>query len=388
MPVDALTTNPPPPAATQPPSWRHLRPTLEHVGPNWYASVMGTGIIATAAATLPMVSAQLHVFAQVVWIAAAFLLLAVTAAVVMHWRRYPGNARSHAADPTMAQFFGAPPMALMTVGAGAVLIGKSIIGLRAAVDLDWVLWTTGTIGGLFTAVWVPFLLFTRHEVQHDGAFGGWLMPVVPPMVSAATGALLVPHVAAGAARTTLLYGCYAMFGLSLLASLIVITMIWSRLAHHGSSGTPRVPTLWIVLGPLGQSITAAGLLGTDAKLAVEPHLASAMNLFAILYGVPVWGFAMLWIALAAALTVRTVRRGLPFALTWWSFTFPVGTFVTGTTQLAVHTGLPAYRWAAVLAYGGLLLAWALVAARTVRGSLRGELTRRPSPTGPVVAHKG
>jgi putative transposase len=31
---------------------------------------------------------------------------------------------------------------------------------------------------------------------------------------------------------------------------------------------------------------------------------------------------------------------MPFA-TWWSLTFPVGRFVTGTTQLAVHTGLPA-----------------------------------------------
>ncbi len=42
-------------------------------------------------------------------------------------------------------------------------------------------------------------------------------------------------------------------------------------------------------------------------------------------GVPTWGFAMMWLALAAAITVLTARRGLPFALTWWSFTLPVGT---------------------------------------------------------------
>ena len=71
-----------------------------------------------------------------------------------------------------------------------------------------------------------------------------------------------------------------------------------------------------------------------------------MNVFAVLFGVPVWGFAVLWIALATELTVRTLRRGMPFALTWWSLTFPVGTFVTGTTQLANHTGLPAFKVAA------------------------------------------
>jgi tellurite resistance protein TehA-like permease len=229
-------------------------------------------------------------------------------------------------------------------------------------------------------------MFTQHSVEPDAAFGGWLMPVVPPMVSAAGGALLITHIKPGAGRQTMLYGCYAMFGLSAVASLIIITMIWTRLAYYGTSGTARVPTLWIVLGPLGQSITAAGLLGTNAALAVNPKMADGMNVFAVLYGVPVWGFAVLWIALATSLTVRTLRRGMPFALTWWSLTFPVGTFVTGTTQLAVHTGLPALRVAAAVAYVCLLGAWLLVAIRTARGSLRGNLFQPPS-TDPVKAHK-
>ena len=157
-------------------------------------------------------------------------------------------------------------------------------------------------------------------------------------------------------------------------------------AGHWQSGTARVPTLWIVLGPLGQSITVAGLLGTDAALAVDQNLADGMSVFAVIYGVPVWGFAVLWIGLATALTVRTVRRGMPFALTWWSLTFPVGTFVTGTTQLALHTGLPAFRVAAAIAYVALLGTWCLVALRTFRGGLGGGLFAAPAP-GPVRASK-
>src|SRR6476619_8525843 len=155
-------------------------------------------------------------------------------------------------------------------------------------------------------------------------------------------------------------------------------MIWSRLALYGTSGTTRVPTLWIVLGPLGQGITAAGLLGANAAMAVPLELASGMNVFVVLFGVPVWGFAMLWIVLATELTVRTLRRGMPFALTWWSLTFPVGTFVTGTTQLANHTGLPAFQVAAAVAYAGLLGTWCLVAVRTFRGGLRGNIFAPPS----------
>jgi C4-dicarboxylate transporter/malic acid transport protein len=360
---------------------------LGNLGPNWFASVMGTGIVATAGATLPIHIPGLHVFARVAWVFAAVLLAVLTVAVAAHWVRHPTVARSHAYNPQMAHFYGAAPMALLTVGAGAVLIGQDLIGMRAAVDLDWVLWTAGTLGGLFTAMTIPYLMFTQHDVEPDAAFGGWLMPIVPPMVSAATGALLIPHLPAGTARETMLYGCYAMFGLSLFASVVIITMVWSRLAHFGTSGTARVPTLWIVLGPLGQSITAAGLLGTNAALAVDPQLAMGMGIFAILFGVPIWGFAVLWIALATALTVRTARRGMPFALTWWSLTFPVGTFVTGTTQLAVHTELPAFRLAAAIAYVGLLSTWGLVAVRTARGSLRGNLFLPPPSTGPIKAHK-
>ena len=360
---------------------------LGNIGPNWFASVMGTGIVATAGATLPVRVAGLHAFAEVVWVIAAALLVVLVIAVGGHWLRHPTVARSHARNPQMAHFYGAAPMALMTVGAGAVLVGEDLIGERIAVDLDWVLWTAGTLGGLFTAVSIPFLMFTQYDVEPDAAFGGWLMPVVPPMVSAATGALLLSHMAAGTGRQTMLYGCYAMFGLSLVASLNIIVMIWSRLTLYGTSGSARVPTLWIVLGPLGQSITAAGLLGAAAAIAVDHDIAESMNAFAILYGVPVWGFAVLWIALATSLTVRTLWRGMPFALTWWSLTFPVGTFVTGTAQLAAHTHLPAFRVGAAIAYAGLLFTWLLVGVRTARGSLRGNLMKVPPSAAPVKASK-
>ena len=41
----------------------------------------------------------------------------------------------------MVQFYGAPPMALLTVGAGALLLGPCLIGAHAAITIDAVLWT-------------------------------------------------------------------------------------------------------------------------------------------------------------------------------------------------------------------------------------------------------
>ena len=346
---------------------------LKHFGPNWFAAVMGTGIIASAAVTLPVQVYGQRGFALAVWIGAAALLAVLITATAAHWVKHPAQARSHVSHPVMSHFYGAPPMALLTVGAGALLVGRDLIGLRAAVDLDWALWAAGTVTGLMSAAVVPYFAFTQHTYQPESAVGAWLMPIVPPMVSASTGALLVPYAAAGQARETLLLGCYVMFGLSLFASIIVITLIWSRLAQHKVGAADAVPTLWIVLGPLGQSITAAGLMGNAAKAVLPAPYASGAAALALFYGLATWGFALLWLAIATAITVRTAREHLPFSLTWWSFTYGVGTVVTGTSGLAARTGLEIFVVAATALYLFVLLAWATVLIRTTRGAAHGRL---------------
>jgi tellurite resistance protein TehA-like permease len=118
-----------------------------------------------------------------------------------------------------------------------------------------------------------------------------------------------------------------------------------------------------------------------------PYAAGAA-VFALLYGVPTWGFAMLWLALAAAITIRTIRQRLPFALTWWSFTFPVGTTVTGTIALADRSGSNALRVVSVVLYVLLIAAWLVVAVRTARGSISGRLFLPPPPASQPAAETG
>jgi tellurite resistance protein TehA-like permease len=358
------------------------------LGPNWFASVMGTGIIANAAASLPVFSDKLHGFALVIWCLASLMLIGLVLATSTFLFRQQNAWKRHFRDPMMAQFYGAPPMAALTVAGGTLLLGHNLIGRDLALEIAWVLWFIGTISGLCTAVVIPYRLFTIFEVRPDSAFGGWLMPVVPPMVSAAIGAMLVPYAPEGILRQAMFYLCFSMFGLSLLPALIIISMIWSRLAHHGTSGTSRVPTLWIVLGPLGQSMTAAGILGNVAKGAVPAEIAHGFELFAVLYSVPIFGFVILWTCFAILLTLRARQRHMRFALTYWAFTFPVGTCVTGTAQLAHHTGLPLFEWTSILYYLGLLAAWAVAAFGTTKGMILGHLFQPPSSSAkPIISVK-
>jgi C4-dicarboxylate transporter/malic acid transport protein len=344
----------------------HHVPMVTSIKPSWFASVMGTGIVANAAMLLPFHSPSLTAVAVLFWVVAAGLLIVLLTAGALQLARHPTLFRSHHHSLQVAPFYGAFSMGILTVGSGALLAGSHLIGTSAAVWIDSVLWTAGTATGLACAVGIPYMLFTEHRPALSDAYGSWLMPVVPPMVSAAAGAGLIAHLAPGQARLDLLYGCYAMFGISLVMALIVIAILWARLALHGVGESRMVPTLWIVLGPLGQSITAVSLLAKAAPSAAAPAgIAHAFRDFAVVYGLPIWGFAVAWLALVIAITIKSAREGLPFAPTWWSFTFPLGTVVTGTSLLSASSHVDVLRYTAAGLFVALLCAWLTVTSRTL-----------------------
>lgn len=336
---------------------------LEHITPNWFASVMGTGIVANAAATLPLRLPGLHVFATVIWILASAALVMLTVAFLAHWLLHRANARGYAGHPVASLFYGAPPMALLTVAGGTLLVGKDIVGDGLALGIATSLWIAGTALGLATCVWIPRRMIKAGDHLQAVPLPAWLMPVVPPMVSATVGALLLPHITDTGLRTAFLWCCYGLFAVSLSLGGVVLTLI----ARRGVvPALQAVPTVWITLGMVGQSITAANLLGGDAHTTLGV-------VFGIVYGLIAGSVGAGMFALAVVLTVRAARAGLTFTLTWWSFTFPVGTCVTGATALGTALGSGALEVLAICLYAVLLAAWGTVASKTLVGSFSGRI---------------
>jgi len=338
--------------------------------------------VAVALELLPVRLPGADVVAAGLWAVAAAVLVALAGAVAVVPRRRL-RWRAALTDPAVAPALGVPPMAVLTVGAATLLAGRHVVGLQPAVVLAGALWAVGTAGGLVAAVAVPAAMATRHRVRLDDVSGVWLLPVVPPLVSAATGAALVAHVPAGEARLDLLIILYALFGLGLLAALPTAGLVWARLLLHGPGPAERAPAVWVVLGPLGTSITAANLLGAASAHVVAAPTAGALQAFGLVYGLPVAGFAALWLALAIGLTRHhAARDGVPFSAAWWSFVFPVGTLVTGTSELAGRTGSQALRGVALALFAGLVAAWAITAARALAAAAArapaGRRRRRPA----------
>lgn len=365
------------------------------VAPNWFTAAMGTGIVANAAMLLPLDLPGLRALALGAWVAAALLLARLCALAFQQWqagrraRRDPfaalAAAPGAAATPTVtlatAPFWGAPPMALMTVASGTLLVGRDLLGDDAALAVAATLWGLGTLGGLVAAFAVPRWLLTHPDRRLDHVYATWLMPVVPPLVSATSGAALIARAPAGPLRTGLLIACCALFALSMAAVTATKLLLARRLKAHGAGPARMVPTLFIALGPLGQSVTAACLLAAVAPKAVGAQLAHGLDLLAVAFAIPVFALALIWLAVATTVTARTaVGPGLPFAATWWSFIFPLGTCVTGSSELAQRLGAAPLTWVAGALFAALLAVWVTVAAATARHAyVRRGATPAPTP---------
>ncbi|MBJ7332489.1 MAG: C4-dicarboxylate ABC transporter [Solirubrobacteraceae bacterium] len=345
-----------------------MRRVLRDAGPTWFTPVMGTGVLACGAEVLPVGGAVLDPIATMLWAVAALLLMGVSLAGLAAWQRPHRSLRAEVMNPEVAPFLAAPPIAVLTVAAGALLAGAPLLGERASVWLAAVLWTLGTASGLAVAVVVPVVKFTRHSLRAEDWLATWILPTVPPLVSASTGALLLAHLPAGQAQLTMLLAGWAMLGATLVATMATLSILWARMAFHQVGAAAATPTVWLVLGPLGQAVTAALLLGEAGVGVLPAPYGAGLRDVGLAVALPIWGFTLLWLMIAATITLDVARRHLPFTLTWWSFVYPVGTCVVGTSLLADVTRAVAVSAIAVGLFALLVSAWVVSGVRTTRAA--------------------
>jgi C4-dicarboxylate transporter/malic acid transport protein len=328
---------------------------------------MGTGILAICLTISPIVIPGGATFGAVLWALDSAAFIVMCALLAARTASRPRVIFATLNDPVRAQVWGAPPMACFTIAVGCLKIGEHVIRREYCIVVAQALFIAGVAGSLLSVSVVPYLMFTRHELTQKHALGSWLLPVVPPIVASVPAALLCTTWPA-ALRGDLLAFAYALLGLGLMLAACIIVTFYGRLVYEKVPDGAQVTTLWLVVGPLGQSIAGFIALGGAAR-QVWPELAHGLAAAALAYGVLVWGFSIYWLGMAIALTIRAACKHLPFALSWWAFTFPVGVLTAGTDGLYLVTGAHLFAVASVLLLALLAGMWTLVAIRTFAVSL-------------------
>ncbi len=225
-------------------------------------------------------------------------------------------------------------------------------------------------------------MFTRQDHALSNMTALWLLPVVASEVAAASAGLIAPRLDIAAAQT-LVYPGYVLFALSLPLALMIITVLVLRLARSKLPPAELGVSMFLPLGPLATGALALLQLGEAAPRVLEAQglgeLAPVAVGLGLLGAVMLWGFGAWWLALATLTTLRFLRRGLPFYLGWWGFTFPLGVFTAATFGLGTLPHMVFFTNLKHLLIVSLAILWIMVTARTAHGVWHGHLFRPASP---------
>jgi tellurite resistance protein len=232
----------------------------------------------------------------------AALLVLYGAKVVRHRARVLEELH----HPVRMSFF--PTISISFVLAGTVL-------LPIAPAASFWLWAAGAAGHLVLVLLI--LSFWIHhqsfEIQHINP--AWFIPMV--------GNVLIP--VAGVAHAPAELNWF-FFSVGILFWGVLLTIIFYRVIFHTPLPERLMPTLFILIAP-----PAVGFL---AYL----KLAGGLDAFArFTY------YCALFFTLLLATQWRRFAR-LPFALSWWAYSFPIAAVTVASLAMAERTGLAFFHY--------------------------------------------
>jgi C4-dicarboxylate transporter/malic acid transport protein len=358
----------------------HPREVIRQFTPNWFAATMGTGILSLVLPQIPVIGPSLIGAGEALWMANIALFAVFSTLYAAHWALFPHEARRVFGHSVVSMFFGTIPMGLATIINGFVVFGLPLLG-EGAIAIASGLWVADAAMSLACGVAIPYLMFTRQEHSIDQMTAVWLLPVVAAEVAAASGGILAPHLADGPAQFALLAASYALWAYSVPVAFGILSILVLRMALHKLPHSGMAASSWLALGPIGTGALGLLVLGGDAPAIFAAHGLASIGAVAqgigVIGGLTLWGFGLWWLMLAAMITIRYFREGVPFNLGWWGYTFPLGVYTAATLRLGSSLDLTFFSVVGALLALALAAAWMVVATLTIHGGWKGHLFAAP-----------
>lgn len=349
---------------------------VQHFAPGWFASVMGTAVIAVAIFVfrepVPLAGAL-----QVFFLAVAVLLfLVLLVPWALRWLQYPEAVRRDLNHPVSAAFFPTMPISLLVIG---IALEKTALGFVPEHVLWAVLqalWLAGAAGIFLFALAILNTFFQQPEIKWETSTLGWLIPPVSALLVPVLGSSLAVHFAGTAWGAVNLVGSLIFLGVGGILFVLVMAVVLVRYIFYALPPVHLAPTLWVGIAPTSiLTIIALRLAAPlQAYLGFGAQTAETLNVLALGSAVALWGFALFWLLLAVLVTLQVHRKTpLPFALSWWAFVFPVGAFTVATGVLYQALPVAFFRWVGLAALLSLLILWLVTLWRTAQGVRRGTI---------------
>lgn len=315
-------------AARPAPSW------LAHVPVPLFAVVMGVCGLGLAWRKAHVVLGVPESVSDAALAMAGAVFLAITALYLAKALKHPEAVAHEFAHPVRANFFPAFSISLLLLARAALPLSH---------DAALAMWAVGSAIHLsFTLLLLGRWIVRNHDIHHSNP--AWFIPVV--------GNILVPLTGAPLGYTEI---SWFFFSIGIGFWIVLFTIVFYRVVFHDQMPAKFMPTLFILIAP-----PAIGFISYEALTGAIDPFARVLYHFALFLGLLV-------------LTLARVFLKVPFAVSWWAYTFPLDALTIATLEYHERTGaegLAPVCWTALVLTTAIVV---LVFARTLGALVGGKL---------------
>lgn len=343
----------------------------EHFNPAWFASVMGTAVIPLALS-----------FIQASWVqplSIVFLLLSVIMFVVfvLPWTAkfflYPASVKKDLNHPIAANFFPTMPISLILFSLNLMKFPTMFFSKETSLTLAYYLWLLGSTGIYLMGFVILTHIFRHQEIKIAHANFGWYIPPVSKLLVPIAGFELAEKLADKSEFAITV--SMVSLGVGFFLFLFVGAAVYHRYIYHELPMSKFAATFFIGIAPTAiisvVLFKMIHLFQHHAYFGIDGAVFVPIAKIGILL---TWGFSAWWFLMALVITSYYLKvLELPYALSWWAFTFPSGALCvsSGVAWKITNVAMIQYFYYFVVAF--LLIVWSLILLRTAKGIISGKI---------------
>lgn len=313
----------------------HAEPRLKHLPISIFAIIMGLSGLTLATERLEKTHNMGHGISPFLLGVTSVVFLVLLIIYGLKCVRFSDDVKAEWKHPVRLAFFPAISISVILVATAALPFNTG---------LAHTLWLVGASLHILATLLIVNAWINRPSFEAPHLNPAWFIPAV--------GNVIVPIAGSGLGYMEL---SWFFFATGMLFWLVLLTLVFNRLIFHKPMPARLVPTLMILVAPPAVAFVAyMKLTGT-----LDP------------FGRVLYGAVILFALIVLTQVPKLIK--LPFALSWWAYSFPLAAMVIATFVMHEATKIAGYAFLANCLYGLLLAVIAGLLVRTAMAISRHEI---------------
>lgn len=350
---------------------------------------MNSGILALLLQQCPYQFNGVGILSIIFYVLDLALFVVFSLIFITRFLMFKGEAYNEViSQPPEMMFCACWPIAWMTLTSLTSLIDSNARwGHHAFTIVAYVMWWICVVWSLAVTIWVFGKLIQKNQLAEQRMPTLIILAPVSASTVAVTGGVIVSKSYEISPRlgVPVIIVSFIMLGIGVLLGFMLSTYLFHDLLIKGWPPQAQIASVFIFVGPMGQSAAALQQLGSAARVYrqfggydkgtfLTEQAAVPLEAACVLIALLLTGLGIMWTLFAClGMIEKAVKRELRWVPTWNSIIFPTGTLTTSTSLFAIEMDSAAWRVITSMLIIILAIVYIVNLAFTVVKVTKGEL---------------